>query len=75
MIAVCVMGPMKVAVVGAPSYFAQRNRPRTPDEFARHSCVQYRRHTDGCVFGMPLPANPVRDANVPLLLTTSANGT
>jgi len=50
MIAVRVMGPMKVAVVGAPSYFAQRNRPRTPDDLARHSCVQYRRGEDGSVF-------------------------
>jgi DNA-binding transcriptional LysR family regulator len=39
MIAVRVMGPMKVAVVGAPTYFAQRSRLRTPDDLARHSCV------------------------------------
>src|SRR5205823_5868010 len=31
MIAVRVMGPMKVAVVGAPTYFARRRPPRTPD--------------------------------------------
>jgi DNA-binding transcriptional LysR family regulator len=43
MVAVRVMGPMKVAVVGAPTYFAQRRRPRTPDDLARHHCVQYRR--------------------------------
>jgi DNA-binding transcriptional LysR family regulator len=43
MTAVRMMGPMKVAVVGAPSYFARRNRPRSPDDLARHSCVQYRR--------------------------------
>src|SRR6266436_395478 len=43
MIAVRVMGPMKVAVVGAPGYFARRQRPRTPEDLARHSCVQYRR--------------------------------
>lgn len=50
MIAVRVMGPMKVSVVGAPSYFARRPRPRTPDDLARHSCVQYRRRADGDVF-------------------------
>jgi DNA-binding transcriptional LysR family regulator len=43
MIAVRVMGPMKVAVVGAPAYFARRRPPRTPDDLSRHSCVQYRR--------------------------------
>src|SRR6202051_4934799 len=32
MIIVRVMGPVKVAVVGAPSYFARRQRPRTPDD-------------------------------------------
>ena len=47
MIAVRVMGPMKIAVVGAPTYFARRRPPRTPDDLARHSCVQYRREADG----------------------------
>src|ERR1700727_1823320 len=42
MIILRVMGPMKVAVVGAPSYFARHQKPRTPDDFARTSCVQYR---------------------------------
>ena len=54
MIAVRVMGPMKVAMVGAPSYFARRPRPRTPDDLARHTCVQYRRGADGDVFSWPL---------------------
>jgi DNA-binding transcriptional LysR family regulator len=50
MIILRVMGPMKVAVVGAPSYFARRPRPRTPDDLARHSCVEYRRGADGAVY-------------------------
>ena len=50
MIALRVMGPMKVAVVGASAYFARRHPPRTPDDLARHSCVQYRRAGDGSVF-------------------------
>src|SRR5882672_10640722 len=53
MIAVRVAGPMKVAVVGAPAYFARRRPPRTPDDLSRHSCVQYRRATDGNVFVWP----------------------
>jgi DNA-binding transcriptional LysR family regulator len=57
MIAVRVMGPVKVAVVGAPSYFAQRSRPRTPDDLARHSCVQYRRDADGIMFDWPFERN------------------
>ena len=49
MIAVRVMGLMKIAVVGAPTYFARKRPPRTPDDLARHSCVQYRREADGDV--------------------------
>jgi DNA-binding transcriptional LysR family regulator len=49
MIAVRATGPMKIAVVGAPTYFARRRPPRTPDDLARHSCVQYRRAADGDV--------------------------
>jgi DNA-binding transcriptional LysR family regulator len=50
MIIVRVMGPVKVAVVSAPSYFAQRPKPRTPDDLLRHSCVEYRRGADGDVY-------------------------
>jgi DNA-binding transcriptional LysR family regulator len=49
LIAVRVTGPMKVAVVGAPEYFAQRSPPRTPDDLARHSCVQFRQALDSSV--------------------------
>jgi len=49
MIAVRVTGPMKIAVVGAPAYFARRRPPRMPGDLARHSCVQYRRAADGDV--------------------------
>ena len=57
MIAVRVMGPMKIAVVGAPSYFAKRRPPRTPDDLVRHSCVQYRQAADGDVFVWPFQRN------------------
>jgi DNA-binding transcriptional LysR family regulator len=53
MIAVRVIGPMKVAVVGAPGYFARRPPPHTPDDLACHSCVQYRRAADGAMFEWP----------------------
>jgi DNA-binding transcriptional LysR family regulator len=46
MIAVRVMGPMKIAVVGAPTYFARWRPPRTPDDLARHNCIQFRRGGD-----------------------------
>ena len=42
MTAVRVTGAMELAVVGAPTYFARRRPPRTPEDLVRHSCVQYR---------------------------------
>jgi DNA-binding transcriptional LysR family regulator len=42
MIAVRVTGPMRIALVGAPAYFARQRTPRTPDDLTRHSCIQYR---------------------------------
>jgi DNA-binding transcriptional LysR family regulator len=57
MIVVRVMGPVKVAVVGAPSYFERRPAPRTPNDLARHSCVQYRRAVDGGAFEWPFERN------------------
>jgi DNA-binding transcriptional LysR family regulator len=58
MIAVRVMGPVKVAIVGAPSYLARRPPPLSPDDLARHSCVQYRRGgADGASFEWPLERN------------------
>src|ERR1700719_504728 len=57
MIAVRVMGPMKIAVVGAPTYFARQRPPRTPEDLARHSCVQYRRAAEGEVYAWPFERN------------------
>ena len=63
MIAVRVMGPMKVAVVGAPDYFAKHSPPRTPKDLARHSCVQFRRAADGALlkwtFGRTGKSQPI----------------
>jgi DNA-binding transcriptional LysR family regulator len=57
MIAVRVMGPMRIAVVGAPTYFAKRRPPRTPEDLARHSCVQLRTAGDGTVLAWPFERN------------------
>jgi DNA-binding transcriptional LysR family regulator len=53
MIAVRVMGPIKLAVVGAPTYFARRQPLRTPEDLAQHSCIQYRWTDGGAVFEWP----------------------
>ena len=57
MIAVRVSGPMKIAVVGAPTYFARRRPPRTPEDLGRHSCVQYRQAADGDVIAWRFERN------------------
>jgi DNA-binding transcriptional LysR family regulator len=49
MIVVRVMGPTKIAVVGAPNYIAERSLPRTLEDLADHSCIQFRR-ADGALF-------------------------
>jgi len=54
MIAVRAMGPTQLAIVGAPAYFTRRRPPRTPNDLARHSCVQYRQAVDGRVLAWPL---------------------
>ena len=50
MIAVRVIGPMKAAIVAAPSYFALRKKPRTPEDLLALECVQFRTDGDGSLF-------------------------
>jgi DNA-binding transcriptional LysR family regulator len=57
MIAVRVMEPMRVAVVGAPTYFARRRPPRTPDDLVHHDCIKYRLGADGPLLEWPFKRN------------------
>jgi DNA-binding transcriptional LysR family regulator len=57
MIAVRVMGPMRVAVVGSPEYFERRRPPRTFDDLASHSCIQYRFAPNEAVLPWPFERN------------------
>ncbi len=50
MIAVRVGPDLRMAVVGAPSYFAGRKRPRTPQELTHHNCINLRLPTHGGSF-------------------------
>ncbi len=59
MIAVRVMGPVRIAVVGSPSYFARRRPPRSPDDLSKHNCVRYRRDADGQIAEWPLQRDGV----------------
>jgi len=42
MTAVRVTPPMKIAIVGSPSYFARNPVPRSPEDLAKHNCIQFR---------------------------------
>jgi DNA-binding transcriptional LysR family regulator len=50
MIAVRIAPDMRMAVVGAPSYFAKRPRPRTPQDLTSHNCLNLRLPTHGGLY-------------------------
>jgi len=50
MIAVRIGPDMRMAVVGAPAYFARRKRPRTPQDLTDHSCINLRLPTYGGIY-------------------------
>jgi len=47
MVAVRIGPDMRMAVVGAPSYFAGRSRPRTPEDLTSHDCINLRMQSGG----------------------------
>jgi DNA-binding transcriptional LysR family regulator len=50
MIAVRIGPDMRMAVVGAPSYFATRRRPKTPQDLTVHECINLRLPTYGGLY-------------------------
>jgi DNA-binding transcriptional LysR family regulator len=50
MIAVRIGPDIRMAVVGAPSYFADHEVPRTPRELAGHRCINYRHVRSGGLY-------------------------
>jgi DNA-binding transcriptional LysR family regulator len=50
MIAVRIGPDMRMAVVGAPSYFKARPEPRRPQELIEHNCINLRLPTHGSVY-------------------------
>ena len=41
---------MRMAVVGSPSYFAKRPRPKTPQDLLQHECINLRLPTYGGLY-------------------------
>jgi len=50
MIAVRIGSDMRMAVVGAPSYFAERSPPKKPQDLNDHSCINLRLPTHGGLY-------------------------
>jgi DNA-binding transcriptional LysR family regulator len=50
MVAVRIGPDMRSAVVGAPSYFAKRPRPKTPQDLTTHACINLRLPTHGGLY-------------------------
>ncbi|WCM22659.1 LysR family transcriptional regulator [Paraburkholderia bryophila] len=50
MIAVRIAPDMRMAVVGAPAYFAKRTRPKTPQDLTVHNCINLRLPTYGGLY-------------------------
>jgi DNA-binding transcriptional LysR family regulator len=50
MVAVRIGPDMSSAVVGAPSYFVQRPRPKTPQDLTTHTCINLRLPTHGGLY-------------------------
>jgi DNA-binding transcriptional LysR family regulator len=50
MIAVRIGPDLRMAVVGSPSYFAQRERPKRPQDLTDHNCINIRLPTRGGIY-------------------------
>jgi DNA-binding transcriptional LysR family regulator len=57
MIAVRIGPDMRMAVVGAPSYFAKRPRPKRPQDLTTHTCINLRLPTYGNVYAWEFEKN------------------
>lgn len=50
MIAVRISPDMRMIVVGAPSYFSSRKKPKTPQDLTQHNCINMRLPTSGGLY-------------------------
>jgi DNA-binding transcriptional LysR family regulator len=50
MVAVRIGPDLRMAVVGAPSYFAERRRPKVPQDLTAHTCINLRLPTYDSVY-------------------------
>ena len=84
MVAVRIGPELRMALVGAPSYFAARPRPQTPHDLTRHACISMRLPTSGGLYAWEFEKDG-RELNVrvegrlvfndaPMILEAAAEG-
>lgn len=84
MIAVPIGPELRMAVVGAPAYFAAHGRPATPQDLPAHACINIRMQTKGGLYAWEFGKRG-RDLNVrvegplivndvPMILRAAAEG-
>jgi DNA-binding transcriptional LysR family regulator len=49
-VAVPVTGPLRMAVVGAPQYFASHAKPSKPQDLREHRCINFRLPSAGTIY-------------------------
>jgi DNA-binding transcriptional LysR family regulator len=74
MIAVRIGPDMRMAVVGAPSYFKGRSEPKTPQDLIGHSCINLRLPTHSSVYAWEFEKGN-RDLRVRVEGQLTCNGT
>ncbi len=84
MVAVRIGPDLRLAVVGAPSYFAERPQPRIPQDLAEHLCINLRLPTLGGLYAWELERDgrelrvrvdgQLAFNNVPMILRAAAAG-
>lgn len=84
MVAVRIGPDQRMAVVGAPSYFAGRPQPHTPQDLAEHQCINLRLPTLGGLYAWELEKagrelrvrvdGQLAFNNVPMILRAAAAG-
>ena len=57
MVAVRLGADMRMAVVGAPSYFARRSKPKKPQDLTAHDCINLRLPTYGGLYAWEFEKN------------------
>ena len=84
MIALRIGPDFRQALVGAPSYFARRPRPKTPHDLTSHACINLRLPTSGGLWSWPFAKDgrelkvraegPLAFNAIPLILKTALAG-